>query len=109
VKVQKVHNVRTNGRFIYKNVRTNERLASLSKYHKPMNDYKKHWLAYEIATQLNDLKSIGLHIHFTNINTEAFLREQLALVLATPDSEISKSRAAYYVHLVKTNGKNPRH
>lgn len=63
-------------------------------------------LAYEIADALNDRKSIDMHIRFVKKYSEAHLRECLEYVLSRPDEEIESNRAAYYVWLVKRNGRH---
>ena len=69
-----------------------------------MKDAKKMALAYEIADALNDRKSIDQHIGYAHRFSEEFLREQLEYVLSKPAGEIEKSRAAYFVYLVKRGG-----
>jgi hypothetical protein len=61
-------------------------------------------LATEIANTLSDRKSLTQHLKFVRKYKEAFLREQLADVMAVPDSKIIKSRGALYTSLVNRNG-----
>lgn len=70
-----------------------------------MNDTRKTALAREIADTLNDMASLDTHIRFVNKYSEDFLRRQLEYVMGKADNEIEVSRAAYYVHLVKRNGR----
>lgn len=71
---------------------------------------KQTALAYEIADALNDKKSLEWHLSLVQKYSEEFLREQLQIVMSTPDHKITRSRAAYFNHLVTNHGKrhNPR-
>jgi hypothetical protein len=61
-------------------------------------------IATEIATKLNDLDSIALHLSFIRMYELWSLYKQLEKVLAMPDYKIRNNRAAYYNSLVQTNG-----
>jgi hypothetical protein len=62
-------------------------------------------LAYEIATALNDLKSIDWHIACARRYSERMLREKLDYVLKKKDVD---NPAGYYTYLVKLYGQRPR-
>jgi hypothetical protein len=57
-------------------------------------------LAREIARTLDDMDSLPMHLILVRRHTETFLREKLNFVMSKPDSQIDKSRAAYYIFLV---------
>lgn len=69
-----------------------------------MNESEKKAFAYEIASTLQDTKSLGVHEYIVSKYSEDFLREILQLVMHTPKENIKRSRAAYYMHLVKHRG-----
>ncbi len=69
-----------------------------------MNEAEKKALAYEIASTLQDVKSLGVHEYIVAKYSEEFLREILEIVMHTPKENIKRSRAAYYMHLVKNRG-----
>lgn len=66
-----------------------------------MNIVKENKLAIELGEVLNDMKSLQQYKAFARKFSEEFLREQLLIVLSTPDHKIRKSRAAYFTFLVK--------
>lgn len=69
-----------------------------------MNHFEKSQLAMEIAEGLKDSNALPLFMSYTEKYPEAFLREKLNHVLSLSDSQVKKSRAALFVHLV-TGGK----
>lgn len=73
-----------------------------------MNQSEETKLAYEIAQELGDMKSIDLHLSFTKKYSGSFLREILQQVISTPERNIKRTRAAYYTYLVLKNGKHSR-
>ncbi len=62
-------------------------------------------LAYEIATALNDLKSIDWHIRLAKRWPEAVLKEQLADTLART---YLNNPAAHFNDAMQRYGKHPR-
>ncbi len=69
-----------------------------------MNEAEKKTFAYEIASTLQDTKSLSVHEYIVAKYSEEFLREILEIVMHTPKENIKRSRAAYYMHLVKNRG-----
>lgn len=69
-----------------------------------MNEEEKKKFAYEIASTLQDVKSLSVHEYIVAKYSEDFLREILQIVMNTPKENIKRSRAAYYMHLVKNRG-----
>ena len=63
-------------------------------------------LAYEIASTLNDLESLSVHISFTQKYQEVFLRKILQRVMSVPDNKIKRTRGALFTYLVNEHGKN---
>lgn len=63
-------------------------------------------LAIEIAETLNDRDSFALHLMYVRKYKEPFLRKILAKVMAMPESQIRKSRAALYTFLINQNGRH---
>ena len=57
-------------------------------------------LANEIAGTLNDRDSIALHLKYARKYKEEYLRGMLAKVMAVPESQIKRSRAALYTFLI---------
>lgn len=57
-------------------------------------------LATEISDTLGDRDSMAQHLLFVRRYNEDFLRETLAKVMAIPESQIRKSRAALYTFLI---------
>lgn len=57
-------------------------------------------LAREIATTLSDLDSLQMHLLLVRKHKEEFLREKLNKVMAIPESQIKKTRAALYIFLI---------
>ncbi len=70
-----------------------------------MEQSRETKLAYEIASILDDLKSIDWHIANAKHYSETFLRETLAYVLSKPGV---RNRAGYYNKLIQLHGKHPR-
>lgn len=62
-------------------------------------------LAREIAHTLGDSDSLSFHLKQVRKFKEEFLRKRLAHVMALPESQIKKSRAALYVHLINQSSK----
>ena len=58
-------------------------------------------LAREIASTLDDLDSIALHLAYVRKYQEEFLRKVLAKVMSIPEDQIKKTRAALYVFLIR--------
>jgi hypothetical protein len=72
-----------------------------------MKEAQQKSFAYEIASKLDDTKSVGVYEGFVNKFSEEFLREILEVVLATPERNIKRSRGAYFTFLVnnRSNGR----
>lgn len=66
-----------------------------------MTEHEKKAFAYEIASVLQDQKSLGLYQNYVEIYSEAKLREILKIVMETPMENIKRSRGAYFTYLVK--------
>ncbi len=62
-------------------------------------------LAREIAETLHDMDSIALHLMYARKYKEEFLRGILNKVMALPENQIKKSRAALYVFLINQSGR----
>ncbi len=73
--------------------------------HDTYDPYEKK-LAREIAETLNDPDSLVMHLQYTRKYKEAFLRKVLAKVMAIPEHQIKKSRAALYTFLINQNGRH---
>lgn len=69
-----------------------------------MNEAQLKRFAYEIASTLDDVKSLGVHEALVHKYSEEFLREQLAFIMSLKEEKISRSRAAYFMHLVYKRG-----
>lgn len=67
------------------------------------NDIK---LAREITETLNDMDSMALHLMYVRKYKEEFLRRILAKVMAIPESQIRKTRAALYVFLINQSNRH---
>lgn len=67
-------------------------------YYQPMNKEEK--LAREIATTLNDMHALQMHLSFCKRYSEKHLREILNRVMAMPEDKIRTSRARLYTSLV---------
>jgi hypothetical protein len=65
-------------------------------------------LAHEIATALDDLDALPVHIQFCQKYSEAFLRKMLLKALSVPQEKIRKTRGALYTSLVQRNGWHSR-
>ena len=65
---------------------------------------KEEKLAREIATALNDMDSLQVHLGFVEKYSESFLRRTLQKVLSLPDDQIRKTRGALFTYLVNQNG-----
>lgn len=63
-------------------------------------------LAREIAETLSDMDSIALHLMYVRKYKEEFLRRILAKVMAIPEQQIRKTRAALYVFLINQSSRN---
>ena len=57
-------------------------------------------LAHEIASTLQDMDSVTMHLQYVRKYKEAFLRKVLNKVMSLPESKIKRSRAALYTFLV---------
>jgi len=57
-------------------------------------------LAREIAETLGDIASLPFHLQMVRKYKEEFLRKILAHVMAVPENQIKRSRAALYVYLI---------
>ena len=66
-----------------------------------MNEQERKAFAYELASTLKDVKSLGVYEKMVWNYTEEKLREILQLVMNTPEENIKRSRAAYFTYLVK--------
>jgi hypothetical protein len=58
-------------------------------------------LAQHIAKTLHDWHSIGQHLKFTKLYTKQQLLDTLAHVMAIPDAQITHSRAALFMSIIK--------
>jgi len=67
---------------------------------------KEYKLAYEIASTLNDMDSLPLHLSFAHKYQEAFLRRILNRVMSLSDNQIKRTRGALFTYLVNQNGQN---
>ena len=65
-------------------------------------------LAREIATKLDDMKSLTYHEDLVMQYTESYLREKLKYVMSLPRERIKNSRAAYYIFLINQNAKQKK-
>lgn len=76
-----------------------------------MNKYTPYerQIATEIATELNDLESLGMHLSYVRHYEEWSLRKELKKVMSYPDHKIDVSRGAYYNSLVQQNGVRKGH
>ena len=63
-------------------------------------------LATEIAETLHDRDSLALHLMYVRKYKEEFLRRILAKVMAIPEHQIRKTRAALYVFLINQSSRN---
>lgn len=71
---------------------------------------KEYRLAVELASTLNDEKSISWYTAITKRYSETYLRDTLMRVLSIPEEKIKRSRAALFNHLVNSYGRqHPRH
>ena len=61
-------------------------------------------LAHEIASALDDLDALPVHIRFCHKYNEAFLRKMLLKALSVSEEKIRKTRGALYTSLVQRNG-----
>lgn len=66
-----------------------------------MNETERKAFAYELASTLQDVKSLGVYEKFVLNYSEEKLREILQIVMNTPMQNIKRSRAAYFTYLVK--------
>ncbi len=66
-----------------------------------MNEQERKQFAFELASTLQDVKSLGVYEIFVANYTEDKLREILRIVMNTPIENIKRSRAAYFTYLVK--------
>lgn len=62
---------------------------------------KQEQLAIEIAHTLDDMDSLQSHRKMVATYSEEHLRKKLARVMATPITQIRKSRGALYTSLVQ--------
>ena len=62
-------------------------------------------LAREIADTLHDLGSMPFHLQMVRKYKEEFLRKILGHVMAVPEDQIKKSRAALYVYLINQSSR----
>lgn len=62
-------------------------------------------LAREIATTLGDMDSLQMHLLLVRKHKEEFLREKLNKVMAIPEDQIRKTRAALYIFLIGQSGR----
>lgn len=74
-----------------------------------MNINPQQKLAYELASALSDLKSLGAYEALTERYSEAWLREVLLKVLSVPEEKILKSRGALFTSIVKRYGFGSKH
>lgn len=63
--------------------------------------------AVELAEALNDHKNLACYISCCRKYPESLLRGVIREVLETPASKIRKSRAALFIHLIKTYANKP--
>jgi hypothetical protein len=63
-------------------------------------------LAREIAETLSDMDSLALHLMYVRKYKEEFLRRILAKVMAIPENQIRKTRAALYVFLINQSNRH---
>ena len=70
-----------------------------SKDFKP--ETREELLALDLAQGLHDQKSLNLYLHYAKTIPESLLRKTLSEVKNLPDSQIKKSRAALFNHIIK--------
>lgn len=61
-------------------------------------------LANEIASTLDDMDSVQLHLMYAATYQETYLRKVLAKVMAIPEHKIKKTRGALFTFLISQNG-----
>lgn len=81
---------------------SNKKKLSVSSLSCMYSHYDPHEirLANEIAETLKDRDSLAMHLQYVRKYKEEFLRRILTKVMALPETQIRKSRAALYTFLI---------
>jgi biotin operon repressor len=62
---------------------------------------REELLAHDLASALNDMKSLSIYLFYARRYPESLLRRILGEVKEIPDGDIKKSRAALFSYLIK--------